>query len=677
MWFSFFLCILACVVVLYLPGFFLFRCFSLDRPTCVACAPLAGVAFVSLIPIANALLGIRSSVASVLLPLFAICLVPYFAWRIAKRGTAREVDGTWRWKMLVWYAAVGIVVCVYMFIKPLDGADSFYGRADNATHLNMVRYFIESGHWSSLSPTTGDLAYEPDSFKFYPAGWHCLAALASMMAQADPIVAINATNAVISGLVYPLSMFALMDKLFGGSKLSIAIGAVASLAFACFPWSFFIKGPLVSNLLSYALLPATLALFIWYIRAGVRSHWKGMLASGLICGVALALSQANALFCAYIFIGSYLSHRAFMRWDTAKKRIPALLGTVVLFVAVWFALMQVPYLASIVNFDDHGGLNFTPVESIFATLTLELYANQPPQLLLALVSFVGIIAALRAKRLWLIFPPLYMLVAYGVSRCTDAYIRSILCGFWYNDPWRMADCAAIFLGPIVVFGLTAIIRFVVRIARRIRSRSLSESNRTKGSLTTTRAVSIVVLVLFVAINFFPTFPNPATHKREYTPFGFMRDRIAREYSTDRDHVYSAKEKEFVERVKEAIPEDALVINSPEDGSFLAYGVNDLNTYLRHYSVASLTDDAEVIRKRLADLATDPEVQQAVNNTSAQYVLLLDQGISPDEGKWLMQTNEKTLARWDGINRITDDTPGFETVLADDDMRLYKIVGAGQ
>lgn len=79
---------------------------------------------------------------------------------------------------------------------------------------------------------------------------------------------------------------------------------------------------------------------------------------------------------------------------------------------------------------------------------------------------------------------------------------------------------------------------------------------------------------------------------------FMRDRIAREYSTTRDHVYSTKEKDFVNRAMEMIPDGSLVINSPEDGSLFAYGVNGINTYFRHPTTGSLTDDANMIREGL-------------------------------------------------------------------------------
>ena len=82
----------------------------------------------------------------------------------------------------------------------------------------------------------------------------------------------------------------------------------------------------------------------------------------------------------------------------------------------------------------------------------------------------------------------------------------------------------------------------------------------------------------------------------------------------------------------------------------------------------------MIREGLDTIAESEEVRRAVKDVSAEYVLLLDQGVPYDEGKWLLQTTEDSLKRWDGINRITDETPGFETVLSDGDMRLYKITG---
>ena len=137
--------------------------------------------------------------------------------------------------------------------------------------------------------------------------------------------------------------------------------------------------------------------------------------------------------------------------------------------------------------------------------------------------------------------------------------------------------------------------------------------------------------------------------------------------------YSEDEKRFVEKVLSIIPKDSLVINQPCDGSVFAYGVNGLNTYFRSTSSDDLPEDAFNIQKGLAQIAGNSAVQDAVERSGAKYVLLLDQGVPFEEGTWLVQTNDRQFHYWDGINNITDDTPVLEPVLAEGDMRLYKIV----
>ena len=67
------------------------------------------------------------------------------------------------------------------------------------------------------------------------------------------------------------------------------------------------------------------------------------------------------------------------------------------------------------------------------------------------------------------------------------------------------------------------------------------------------------------------------------------------------------------------------------------------------------------------------MQEAVESIGAEYVLQLDQG-EPDVESPRLFTYENGK-KWRGIDGIRDDTPGFEVVLAEDDMRLYKITAA--
>ncbi|MFR4802653.1 MAG: DUF6541 family protein [Eggerthellaceae bacterium] len=48
---------------------------------------------------------------------------------------------------------------------------------------------------------------------FYPSAWHCLVAMVAQAVGAQPALAANAVNAVLMGIVLPLSMFALLRRL--------------------------------------------------------------------------------------------------------------------------------------------------------------------------------------------------------------------------------------------------------------------------------------------------------------------------------------------------------------------------------------------------------------------------------------------------------------------------------
>ncbi len=138
-------------------------------------------------------------------------------------------------------------------------------------------------------------------------------------------------------------------------------------------------------------------------------------------------------------------------------------------------------------------------------------------------------------------------------------------------------------------------------------------------------------------------------------------------------VYDNAEKAFVQQVKQTVPADALIINVPDDGSAFAFAADDLRTYFRYtreYDVSSETPESCIIRNSLRTIADNGYVQEAVESIGAEYVLQLDQG-EPDVESPHLFTYENGK-KWRGIDGIRDDTPGFEVVLAEGDMRLYKI-----
>ena len=100
------------------------------------------------------------------------------------------------------------------------------------------------------------------------------------------------------------------------------------------------------------------------------------------------------------------------------------------------------------------------------------------------------------------------------------------------------------------------------------------------------------------------------------------------------------------------------------------GLNVYYRYLRTYGGDDETGESKLIRTRLDELASNDEVREAVRNVGGSYVLQLDQGKGEASPRLFTYENGKN---WQGLESIDDDTPGFEVVLARDDMRLYKIV----
>ena len=150
----------------------------------------------------------------------------------------------------------------------------------------------------------------------------------------------------------------------------------------------------------------------------------------------------------------------------------------------------------------------------------------------------------------------------------------------------------------------------------------------------------------------------------------INQEISTRYSWDQ--TLTSEEDAFIDEVMEIIPEDAMVINVPSDGSCWSYGVEGLNTFYRRSSNTGSRDDAqeaELIRTQLCNVTTNEEVQRTLEDLDARYVMLLDDPSGDNPTKLSLRYEEKN---WTGIETITEDTPGFNLILSEGDMRLYEI-----
>ncbi len=682
MWMTFALACLVCLMCLIVPGYLFLRGFRIPIAYAVAISPAVSTALFSVIPIILPMAGLKCGgwlllSISVLLAA-AVFLAGFFARRKMPRVTPDRCDLL----VLAYYVLIGAVICGYVFVSSLGQPEAFFCRWDNMSHLNLTRSFLDSGSWSSLDSSyftgTGIETSSETPRGFYPAGWNDIVALVASLTGAPLTVAVNAVNAVIIGIVYPLGVYAVLKALFPQNRQLLVIGGFMALAFVAFPWRMLLKGPLTPNMLADALILAVVALFLVCTEKKYRVSraFDGLriLVLGLVSVAALALSQSNALFALYVCVVPLLAVRGRealvkKRPQWKRKRLTVLLYYITAVVAaalVWLLMMKLPFLQPVVSYNPKGDANMTVLEAAYNTLSFG-FNSKVPQWILVALSVVGAVGLLKKGRWWLLVGPTFSLAAYFLTRTTNRAIKFFFAGFWYSDPTRLAALAAIFLVPVASYGIWLVVRWLAR--------ACAKRNGAQGAARSANIQAVagiaVCCVLAIAL-YIPGISAPYGALEVKTPFGQLRASLSNAYRTNPEQVYSEREQAFVKEVESVIPANAVVINFPHDGSVFAYGVDGLNTYFRNASLAGKTKTSEIIRTGLKNIEHDKAVQEAVQSIGARYVMLLDKNVSYDDGVWMPQNSPNQMKQWEGITGVDEDTPGFKVVLSEGDMRLYEI-----
>ena len=681
MWPTFALAALAAIAILYMPGYLFWRAFKFDNLMALCTAPLVSIAVLGIMAIVFEKVGVPANAMTIGTAVLVFCTTVAALLLIGRRRRTtlsfpatfgdsagrhnRNAKGANKldWLLLAAYVLFGLIVTGFVFVANIGEPEAFFSRWDNQTHISLVRAFLDSNTWSSL--VTSQYLAAPQSAQpyvegagFYPAGWHDIVTFACSATGASVPCGINAVNSVFAGVVMPVSMFAFVKSAFPSERFTLAAGAVAASACAIFPWWFFVTGPLYPNFAGLVLVPACAGCAIAVLRASLFVRkLPSVIALAMVSVAALALLQPNALFYLFIVLASYESSHVY-HLVKARKNAGGALGAVVAYLVVivvfWIACLHVPFLQSVVQYEQ----NPKPgIPAAFVNL-IGMVGVEP---LFALAALAGVIVCCAKRSFWVIVPAVFMALAYVLSRLDPAGIGKLLGGFWYTDFRRLGACFGFALVPLAACGLGALLGLVSR-PRKNRAAS-------KASAPSIIAGFTIVLAFF-ALNTFPTVEVELGGETYGTGFGTFTSQIFKTYNPSVEHAYSTDEVAFVDEVLEIVGEDELVINQPNDGSTFAYGVNGLDTYYRHCRAGGQTDDSKAIRTKLANYETDADVQKAVEDTGAKYVLQLDQGVTYENGVWLPQYSDPEP--WKGIDSIRDDTPGFKVVLSEGDMRLYEI-----
>lgn len=698
MWIWFGVAVFVGLVFLYAPGFLMLRACRVQALTSLTSAPLVTLPACLVICVLFEKVGAFSSWVSVMGLLLAFGVIALVVSHFVGGGRVLRFDlgyspdaepgghsGRERaldWALLGLYVLVGVVVATFAFAYALDGPESLAQSFDNVHHLNTTRAFVGSGNWSPLCVsqylTAEDIALNPlPGASYYPSAWSVLSALLVSALGVSPVLASNAVNFLFVAVVYPVCMFMFMKVVFPKSPGVEAAGALCVLGFGAFPWMLMVLGPLYPNMIGFCLVPSVAFCFISIFSRGVDRLGRVTAAILLVFGVVCCgFTQPNAVFTVAVLLAPFCVKQAIRLADhlpfrPARPRLAKVglaCGACALIAAAWYALYKMPFLQGVVSY------TWPPLESVSeALMDAALLGFRAPgaQVVLAGLVVVGAVRMLRHKKqAWLVASYALAVFIWVASISCEGELQHVMSGFWYTDSARTAAMAALIAVPLASVGLWEVVRLCQCLVEKVAAKKRESKALQVGCVA-------AVACAFVLANYFPGLALPNQETKQ-TAFAATLFKLQGEHATQAPNIYSADERSFVETAMSVIPAGAVVINSPDDGSALSYGISGMRTYyryLRPYGEEGETDESKLIRTRLNTIATDENVRAAVERVGGAYVLALDQGPSQlHSPRWYTYGDGEL---WRGIELIDDETPGFEVVLADGDKRLYKIVGKGE
>lgn len=668
MWAEFWLAAIVGAVIVYVPAFAILRALRFSKIVSAAFAPVISLLFYSVLAIAYGKLGVLTDGWMLFVPLCIIAIAACIArFAFDCRYVAGSEDAPWSFagflkgafdeqgRLILLYACVGVVVASYVFLMSLDSANSTTYAYDDQTHLGVVRSFVERGNYSSLG--INYWVYDGEASGYYPAAWHMLCASVISICGVANYVGINAVMFIMASLVYPLSCLMAVRKIFPHDKNVQIAGSFLTLAFAAFPWGFFIYGRLAANLLAFCMLPAMLACTLYIFGKDESTRTRVAFAALLFVSFVLAVfTQPSVCFSWLYFSVPYLLY-VLWNWkpEMAKTRKFMLVAGFCLAVIVFLIICyMLPFLRGLTRFKWPAAVT---IPDAIGDVLFQSNQQSPASIILAILVICGIFfAARKSDKRWLVLLYAVFACLYVLDASTNLRLKNYVVGWWYTDSHRVLAMFAMVSYLLATLGLGRLVDVVS---------SRRDSFGFKRTLAFGMPAVALVLVLV------PSFSLGTLSVQ--TPIGAMKGSIHGYYTLhmeDQAVLLSKPEYDFMQEASEVTGDD-LVFNIPKDGSMFAYQSSGMKVLTPWSTDGVWRDDTNIrlLQRGFDDIATNSSVRRAAEALGIKYVLMLDQGHEPYHGFWGDYSN----ANWKGVLGIEEDTPGFELVMAQDDMKLYRVL----
>lgn len=705
---SFVLSFLLTLVVLLIPGFLICAVIGMGwrASVCVASGPSLFLFFVAsvvlgmlhldgLLPLAVAVAG-----AAVVVSVALSAIRAKTGWAPA----SPEQPSLW---VMVLYVAVGCALFAFLFLRNAGGFDWFLQFNDNSAHLTRIRAMVDGSTTSPIQSMmyganvlSNQTPFDPASTgfsapaSFYPVAYHNVAALVLATGVAPIAVVQNAVNAAFTAVVYPLGVCALISQVTNGNGRAVLLGAVACGASYAFPLRALVIHQNYPNVAAFCCIPLVAALMVAAFPVDDNAE-KGArclnvsfepLSLWLVSLLGVVDLHPNTVIVCAMVAGCFVMGRIVPAWArTLPRKVTSVLlfacaemGVLVVCLSLWLFCLVSPIFQSTVSFLWTWTVPAPEALDLVAFLGLRVPVAQP---LLAATVVIGLVWCVSHRgRGWVALVYGVLVTVFFANAVGSPTVKRIFAGFFYTDPDRTAALVGLWASVVAVFGLYAVVKLLVWIVRFVMEHV---SGREGAPRAIPWFIAVVVCVLFSIGNYgealaVDSYPANDDHSyispSEDLPGGaFAWQEQELRWHADPYHsmFYRRCDADFMDRVISITGTSDLILNIPLDGSMYAYPLDDANVLYKRELTDEDSPTSREIRLHLNEYAENPEVQKAVEELGAKYVLQLSGKTS--EGANYSDYDGNRADDWTGISSITAETPGFELLLNDGPMNLYRIV----
>lgn len=547
-----------------------------------------------------------------------------------------------------WLAASGLVAGGVLAMAMMTGmrrADMPLQVWDAVYHLNALWVIQDTGNASSLGAFAP--LYADTTAPYYPSVWHSLVAIAPGFENVTQ--AANASSIVLGTAVWMTSLVALSRVVWPGRALPVLLTPVVAATFVTFPvvsvsmlgvWPFAV---------SVACLPGALAVMIAALRG--NQTWRIHLAHALGFAAAasgVVLAHGSGLFSLVLLAAPLLAVLLFRQgrryWRAGHARAVVTVGVVgVLAVVVggWW-LVNFPPVQAILAYERGGQEDYWgPLGALLIDHPMiYVYDKKSFNVVITVMVVIGCWLAVKRKHArWLVVAlgaaAILTLLAAGPA---DNVFR-VLAGFWYTQASRLNQLYVIPAVVLAAGGLAWTCRAL--------------ASRFTLPITGTAVVAVLGIAaatmglrwpsqVLIMSSVYSTWP---------IAWGTMID--------------SEDELAMIDRAAETLPEDAVVLGEPINGSSYLLSRSDVEVVYPQLTGIEGSPERVLLQERFNAWRVDQEVCEAVRSLGVTHVYADDLTFD-DGGKY-----EETTP---GLREVDTDHEAFELVDRGGKASLWRFTG---